>query len=89
MKRHGRISITVGAPLADLLQEADDSETVGISRIPRSFAAQLINKTVPIPDDPGYYAVGLKVFHQLHCLVSSQPHNFPIPCTSGIADTMC
>lgn len=29
-----------------------------------------MNKTVPIPNDPGYYVVELNVFHQLHCLVS-------------------
>ncbi|KAF5120192.1 hypothetical protein E5D57_013543 [Metarhizium anisopliae] len=28
---------------------------VGVSRIPRSSASQLLNKTVPIPDDEGYY----------------------------------
>ncbi|OJJ42007.1 hypothetical protein ASPZODRAFT_2129235 [Penicilliopsis zonata CBS 506.65] len=40
----------------------------GVSRIPKSDAAQLVNRTVPIPDDPGYYVVSLNVFHQLHCL---------------------
>lgn len=44
--------------------------TVGISRIPKSDAAHLVNKTVPIADDPGQYAISLDVFHQLHCLVS-------------------
>ncbi|EEP82687.1 predicted protein [Uncinocarpus reesii 1704] len=33
-----------------------------------SDAAELVNKTVPIPDDPGHYAIALDVFHQLHCL---------------------
>ena len=46
-------------------------QTVGISRIPKSSAAQLVNKTVPIPDDPDHYVVSLNVFHQLHCLVSA------------------
>jgi hypothetical protein len=46
---------------------------VGISRIPRSSAAKLVNKTVPIPDDPGYYVISLNVFHQLHCVVSCIP----------------
>ena len=41
---------------------------VGISRIPRESAAKLVNKTVPIPDEPGQYVVQLNVFHQLHCL---------------------
>ncbi|KAF8244400.1 hypothetical protein K440DRAFT_605131 [Wilcoxina mikolae CBS 423.85] len=40
----------------------------GISRIPASAASKLVNKTVPIPDDPGYYVVSLNVFHQLHCV---------------------
>lgn len=44
--------------------------TVGISRIPKSDAAHLVNKTVPIADDPGQYAISLDVFHQLHCLVN-------------------
>ncbi|KAJ7692053.1 hypothetical protein B0H17DRAFT_1061792 [Mycena rosella] len=40
----------------------------GISRIPKSEAALLPNKTSGIPGDPGYYIVELDVFHQLHCL---------------------
>lgn len=47
-----------------------DLSLVGISRIPMSEAAQLANRTVPITDDPGHYAVTLEVFHQLHCLAS-------------------
>ncbi|KAI9845205.1 MAG: hypothetical protein M1838_001823 [Thelocarpon superellum] len=35
---------------------------------PNAHAAQLVNKTVRIPKDPGHYIVGLSVFHQLHCL---------------------
>ncbi|KAE9987416.1 hypothetical protein EG328_002772 [Venturia inaequalis] len=44
------------------------SSQVGISRIARPSAAQLVNRTVPIPGDPGHYVVELNVFHQLHCL---------------------
>ncbi|KAL1958761.1 hypothetical protein VTO42DRAFT_3880 [Malbranchea cinnamomea] len=40
----------------------------GIVQIPRSDAKRLDNKTIPIPDSPGYYPVGIDVFHQLHCL---------------------
>ncbi|KAK5050442.1 hypothetical protein LTR84_003723 [Exophiala bonariae] len=40
----------------------------GISRIPMKDAARLANRTVPIGNDPGYYAVTLDVFHELHCL---------------------
>lgn len=40
------------------------------SRIPKSIAERLPNKTSEIYGDPdGYYIVGLEVFHQLHCLV--------------------
>ncbi|EAU31769.1 predicted protein [Aspergillus terreus NIH2624] len=45
-----------------------DLYNFGISRIPKSDAAHLVNKTVPIADDPGQYAISLDVFHQLHCL---------------------
>ncbi|KAJ3486560.1 hypothetical protein NLI96_g4148 [Meripilus lineatus] len=52
----------------------------GLSQIPKSQARLLPNKTLPIPADPDNYAVGLAVFHQLHCLVwstsfvASPPH---------------
>ena len=36
-----------------------------------SEAVKLSNRTTPITNDPGYYAVTLEVFHQLHCLVGS------------------
>ncbi|KAK8094990.1 hypothetical protein PG997_001675 [Apiospora hydei] len=42
--------------------------TFGISRIPMDKASQLVNKTVPIPGEPGQYVIQLNVFHQLHCL---------------------
>ncbi|KIW99560.1 uncharacterized protein Z518_11299 [Rhinocladiella mackenziei CBS 650.93] len=42
--------------------EADFEDAVGISRISMAEAHELANRTVPIPDDPGYYAVGLDVF---------------------------
>lgn len=40
----------------------------GLSKIPKDQARLLPNKTLPIPGDEEYYAVGLSVFHQLHCL---------------------
>ncbi|KAI9146893.1 Oxidase ustYa [Paramyrothecium foliicola] len=46
----------------------DDLYSFGISRIPKAKAAQLVNKTVPIPGEPGQYVIQLNVFHQLHCL---------------------
>ncbi|KAH8651632.1 hypothetical protein BGZ60DRAFT_388256, partial [Tricladium varicosporioides] len=46
----------------------EDLYDFGVNRISRSEAAQLVNKTVPIPGDEGHYVVTLNVFHQLHCL---------------------
>ncbi|KAH8093877.1 hypothetical protein BXZ70DRAFT_897114 [Cristinia sonorae] len=40
----------------------------GLSKIPKEQARLLPNKTLPIPGDEQNYAVGLAVFHQLHCL---------------------
>ncbi|KAK7044214.1 hypothetical protein VNI00_007936 [Paramarasmius palmivorus] len=40
----------------------------GISRVPKSQAALLPNKTVTIPGDEDHYIVELDVFHNLHCL---------------------
>lgn len=48
----------------------DQLPEFGLSKIPKEQARLLPNKTLPIPGDEGYYAVGLAVFHQLHCLVS-------------------
>ncbi|KAJ7641268.1 hypothetical protein FB45DRAFT_899814 [Roridomyces roridus] len=39
-----------------------------LSRIPKSEAVKLTNKTWPILDEPGNYIIALDVFHQLHCL---------------------
>jgi len=41
---------------------------IGVSKIPKSEARLLPNKTLPIPGDEENYAVALAVFHQLHCL---------------------
>lgn len=51
---------------------------VGISKIPRSQAVLMANRTVAIPGDEGNYVVALNVFHQLHCLVRS--------CYSSLSD---
>lgn len=44
--------------------------TVGLTRISMDEASKLVNRTVPIPEEPGNYMVTLNVFHHLHCLVS-------------------
>ncbi|KAJ7028301.1 hypothetical protein C8F04DRAFT_66154 [Mycena alexandri] len=56
-------------PSSPALDQAwEDLYSFGISRIPKSAAAQLPNKTSPIPGDPGFYIAELDVFHELHCL---------------------
>ncbi|KAF9530399.1 hypothetical protein CPB83DRAFT_810742 [Crepidotus variabilis] len=62
------VSIYQGPSSPERDQAWEDLYSYGISRIPKSSAARLVNKTVPIPDDPDHYVVMLKVFHQLHCL---------------------
>ncbi|KAJ6537974.1 hypothetical protein B0H19DRAFT_1181426 [Mycena capillaripes] len=54
------------SPKLDLAWE--DLYNFGVSRIPKSEAALLPNKTSPIPGDPGFYIAELDVFHELHCL---------------------
>lgn len=43
---------------------------VGLTRISMDEASKLVNRTVPIPEEPENYMVTLNVFHHLHCLVS-------------------
>ncbi|CRG92233.1 Cell surface glycoprotein 1 [Talaromyces islandicus] len=57
-----------GPPTPENFAAWEDLYSFGISRIPMSEAAKLVNKTVPIPDYPGEYVIELDVFHQLHCL---------------------
>ena len=40
----------------------------GINQIPAVEAAKLSESTAKVLDEPGFYFVGLDVFHQLHCL---------------------
>ena len=49
----------------------------GIIKIPQSEAAQLVNYTMPLASEPGMYMVEIDVFHQLHCLVDSNPFQVP------------
>ncbi|KAI0073073.1 hypothetical protein K474DRAFT_1603983 [Panus rudis PR-1116 ss-1] len=61
----------------------------GLSKIPKWQARLLPNKTLPIPGDEEYYAVGLAVFHQLHCLnimrKGLSPEYYTDPVTGAIA----
>lgn len=52
-------------------------------------AARLANRTVPIGNDPGYYAVTLDVFHELHCLVcASRSGRDTVPISGQIANKL-
>ncbi|KZP29098.1 hypothetical protein FIBSPDRAFT_1039098 [Athelia psychrophila] len=42
--------------------------TFGVSKIPKSDAPKMLNRTVAIPGDEENYVIALDVFHQLHCL---------------------
>ncbi|PLB48380.1 hypothetical protein P170DRAFT_427466 [Aspergillus steynii IBT 23096] len=57
-----------GPPSDENYAAWEDLYDFSLSKIPLSSAAQLVDKTVPIPDSPGDYAIALDVFHQLHCL---------------------
>ena len=50
-----------------------DLTDFGISKISKSQAQRLPNKTIPITGDEDNYVVALSVFHQLHCLVPRSP----------------
>ena len=45
---------------------------VGVSRIPKSQAVLMVNRTIAIPGDEGNHVLILNVFHLLHCLVSDR-----------------
>ncbi|TCD64869.1 hypothetical protein EIP91_003535 [Steccherinum ochraceum] len=62
----------------------------GLSKIPKEQARLLPNKTLPIPGDEQYYAIGLAVFHQLHCLnilrQGLYPEHYRDPVTGAIGN---
>ncbi|THH30884.1 hypothetical protein EUX98_g3329 [Antrodiella citrinella] len=62
----------------------------GLSQIPKAQARLLPNKTLPILGDEENYAVGLAVFHQLHCLNSLRkglnPEYYRDPVTGAISN---
>ncbi|KII95582.1 hypothetical protein PLICRDRAFT_34492 [Plicaturopsis crispa FD-325 SS-3] len=56
-------------PPSDEVDNAwNDLYKYAISRVPKSEAARLPNKTYPVENEKDKYFVGLDVFHQLHCL---------------------
>lgn len=60
--------------------QANDHEIVPVTRIPKSIASNLVNKTYRIPGDEEHYVIQLDVFHQLHCLVRKLSHLFLLIC---------
>ncbi|KDR66681.1 hypothetical protein GALMADRAFT_80543, partial [Galerina marginata CBS 339.88] len=52
----------------ELDQQWEDLYNFGVSKIPKSKAALLPNKTAPIPGQEEFYIVMIDVFHELHCL---------------------
>jgi len=64
-----RKSIYQGHPSPEVDQAwLDLYDWFGLSKVPKWQARLLPNKTLAIPGDEENYAVGLSVFHQLHCL---------------------
>jgi len=56
-------------PPSDAVDQAwQDLYSFGVSRIPKSQAALMVNRTIAIPGDEGNYVLILNVFHLLHCL---------------------
>ncbi|GFF55726.1 hypothetical protein IFM58399_10144 [Aspergillus lentulus] len=58
----------MGPPTEETEKHWENLYQAGISIIPIDKAAKLPIKTYPMPEKPGYYVIGLDVFHQLHCL---------------------
>ncbi|KAL0568460.1 hypothetical protein V5O48_013525 [Marasmius crinis-equi] len=58
----------MGPPSPELEKAWDDLYQFGVSKITTQDAELIPWKTVRIPGDPKHYAVGIYVFHQLHCL---------------------
>jgi hypothetical protein len=57
----------MGEPSPQLDNNWDQSYDV-ITRIPKWQADKLGQPSIEIPDDKGYYAVLLDIFHSMHCL---------------------
>ncbi|KAF7371496.1 hypothetical protein MVEN_00004200 [Mycena venus] len=72
------------SPAVDAAWEALYS--VAQIKMPRSEAVKMPNRTRPLDPHPGYYTFSLDVFHQLHCLNSTQAKTIPkrLPTIFGI-----
>ena len=57
-----------GAPSNETDRLWKELYNFGLTRISMDEAAQLVDRTVPIPGEPGNYMITLSVFHHLHCL---------------------
>lgn len=76
--RPGKISTAVLPALLQPIridENTNDSKGVSVNRITAEEAAQLHSPTLRIPTEPDNFVMGLDVFHQLHCLVSSPAHS--------------
>lgn len=51
---------------------------VGVSKVPKSDAAKMFNRTVAILGDEENCVIALNVFHQLQCLVSCKFQSHPL-----------
>ncbi|KAF7983129.1 hypothetical protein HWV62_24095 [Athelia sp. TMB] len=57
-----------GPPSDEVDAAWEDLYNFGLTKVPKSDAAKMLNHTVPIPGDESNFAIALDVFHQLHCL---------------------
>lgn len=73
LTRHGRTFTTVCQSffLLDIVPNIIlyNLHLVGVSRITKEEAYQLVNQTYRLPGDEDHFVIQLDVFHQLHCLV--------------------
>ncbi|KAJ7487306.1 hypothetical protein B0H11DRAFT_2230629 [Mycena galericulata] len=65
---HGDVPLYERPPSAEVDQAWEKLYAYAASRIPKSEADKLTNKTWPILHEDGKYVIALDVFHQLHCL---------------------
>lgn len=62
------ISIYQQPPSPEVDKAWDELYNFGVTKIPKSIASNLVNKTYRIPGDEEHYVIELDVFHELHCL---------------------